>query len=119
MSRDGLLKETHAFMTEVVARLMPRQNMALTPELRGQLLRRLNGVAGKSAWSLLPNKLQGLIPYIQKTKWYVSILPLAIAVGISISISWFNRWYTQRKNGGNVFFPGEQVFKNRKPGGHA
>lgn len=49
----------------------------------------------------------GLLPYTYKSRWFLTLLPLVITIGVSVSVSYINNWWTKRKHGGQVFFPGE------------
>jgi hypothetical protein len=119
ISRDSLFKELKAFIDHYAARLLPlHPEKPLTAVMRESALLKLNGgQTTRQLTSWLPKAGEGLIPYAQKSKWYLSLVPLILATVISVSISWFNRWYTQRKHGGETFFPGEKVFE--QPGGNA
>ncbi len=108
-SRDAFFKEFKAFLDHYAAKILPTGE--LTPSLRQKALKMLYGDQRFSRFSWFPRKTEGLIPYAQKSKWYLSLLPLAIGVGISCSISWVNRWVTQQKHHGEVFFPGEKAFE--------
>jgi hypothetical protein len=54
-----------------------------------------------------PAKEMGLIPYTYRSRWFLTLLPLVLTIGVSVSVSYLNNWLTQRKHGGKVFFPGE------------
>jgi hypothetical protein len=54
------------------------------------------------------NKVEmGLIPYAMKSRWLLTVLPLVLTIGVSVSVSFINNWITRRRHGGKVFFPGE------------
>jgi hypothetical protein len=100
-------------------------NVAMDEAKRGTILTKLMGqkpvgflehlkrfipcVQNKLPGELGASVGEGLLPYAYKSRWFLTFVPFVTTVALSISVSFINNWWTSRKYGGAVFFPGEGV----------
>ncbi len=57
---------------------------------------------------LMPNRAEGLIPYLCKSKYWLVLLPVLVAGTLGCYMVVINNWLTKLKTGGNDF-PGEKA----------
>lgn len=60
---------------------------------------------------LFPSAKDGLIRYTQRTRVFMTAIPLLISCVLGIGFAFFNNWLTSRKYDGKVFFPGAEALK--------
>lgn len=102
---------------EVLAKLLGKEESGAVAFAK----RYLPGVGTKLEGVLGTKFGEGLIPYALKSKWGLTLIPFLLTICGSVSVSFVNNWWTKRKYGGKVFFPGEGVppegmKSNQQPG---
>lgn len=80
----------------------------VTPELAKKVRTYLAGPADQKMTffkRLIPKKSKGLFNYMMSAKHWLTFIPMAIALSITIAEAFINNWLTKRRHNGKVFSP--------------
>jgi hypothetical protein len=109
-----MLREIKFFLEQYVDRVLSNEKTGklltgeMTDEFRRQVVDQLYRKGNTGLLSrFLPGAKDGLITFTRKSKTWLTVVPYLLSVMLSISVAFLNNWLTQRKHGGQVFFPGE------------
>ncbi len=100
-----ILKERHlpVILREIKYFLEQYMDRVLSDPKTGQLVEQLDDTLKPQAMKLLDS----LVESSRKTKFWLTVVPFVVALGLSVMAAPLNNWWTKRKYAGKVFFPGE------------
>lgn len=109
----SLLQETQSMVSQFFDPSLKKFNLGdadsvVTADTAKQVQEFLTGPADqKMTWfkRLIPKKSKGLLNYMMGAKTWLMVVPLTLALGITISEAFINNWLTKRRHGGKVFSP--------------
>jgi len=111
-SMSDWLSKTKYFMEEFLNRTLADPTSGRIPaktlpldRIKRQLLAKQKGV-----WAFVsPKASDDLLTYAYRSKFFISVIPLAIMTSFGFSMVYINNWLTRRRTGGRIFFPGEEA----------
>lgn len=80
----------------------------ISKDLFSQVKEYLTGPADKALSGLkrlIPKKSSGLFNYMMSAKYWLTFIPITIALGITMAEAFINNWLTKKRHGGKVFSP--------------
>lgn len=110
--RATLLNELKHFLEQYVDRAhhgLEQPQRTLSADWQQTVRERLFAQSRQTGWlqRLWPQIDDGLIASTFKSKTLYTWTPLVLASMLSIGVAFYNNWLTQKKHGGQSFFPGD------------